>query len=61
MAELEALLSGLRASQYRCAVDSQHSGSRAETLEDRNLQLQVQVRNNSTMDGNCVLICILER
>ena len=43
-AELEALLSGLRASQYRCAVDSQHSGSRAETLEDRNMQLQEQVR-----------------
>ncbi len=40
---MEALLAGLRASQYRCAVDSQHAGSRAETAEERSLRLQEQV------------------
>ena len=43
IAEMEALLAGLRASQYRYAVDSQHAGSRAETAEERSLRLQEQV------------------
>ncbi len=43
VAEMEALLAGLRASQYRCAVDSQHAGTRAETAEERSLRLHEQV------------------
>ena len=40
---MESLLAGLRASQYRCVVDSKHAGSRAETAEERSLRLQEQV------------------
>ena len=44
VAELEALLGGLRASQYRAALDCRASGSRAGALEERNSQLQEQAR-----------------
>ena len=53
VAEMEALLAGLRASQYRCAVDSQHAGSRAETAEERSLRLQEQARGSQKPDHHC--------
>ena len=64
MAEMEALLAGLRASQYRSAVDSQHAGARAETAEERSLRLADQVYCALVTTSNvttCPRLCRLRR
>ncbi len=55
VAELEALLSGLRAREYKADSTSQRSGSQLGAIQERNKMLEEQVGGGAGAGGMCQL------